>query len=82
MYKKQRNTQTELVKYLTNNPCKTEKELVTGLWNSTYRDKKHADLLRRAWFSGKIERIRVKIKDTDKRMLYRYYVTGTVKIIH
>jgi len=82
MYKKQRNTQTELVKYLTNNPCKTEKELVTELWNSTYRDKKHADLLRRAWFSGKIERIRVKIKDTDKRMLYIYYVTGTVKIIH
>ena len=80
--REQRNTQTELVNYLTNNPCKTEKELVTGLWNSTYRDKKHADLLRRAWFSGKIERIRVKIKGTDKRMLYRYYVTGTVKIIH
>ncbi len=82
MRTKQRNTQTELVNYLKSNPCKTEKELVNELWNSKNRDKKHADLLRRAWSSGKIERVRVKIKGTDQRMLYRYYVPGTVKIVH
>jgi hypothetical protein len=69
-----RNTQTELVEYLKVNPCKTEKELVNKLWNSSYRDKKHADLLRRALFSGKITRVRIKLKNIDKRMVYRYYV--------
>lgn len=78
----QRNTQTELVNYLKINPCKTELELTNGLWNSKQRDKKYADLLRRAFYKGKIERVRVKIKGIDKRMLYRYYVPGTVKIIH
>ena len=70
------NTQQELVEFLTKNPCKSEKELVHELWNSKYRDKKHADLLRRAYYSGKIKRVRVRIKSKDKRMVYRYYVPG------
>jgi len=78
---KHRNTQTELVNYLTNNPCKTELELTNGLWNDRFRDKKYADLLRRALYSGKIERVRVKLKNIDKRMVYRYYVPGTINII-
>lgn len=69
-----RNTQQELVSWLTTNPCKTEKEIVNQLWMSKVRDKKHADLLRRAYFSGKIERVRVKLHGIDTRKVYRYFV--------
>lgn len=69
-----RNTQQELVDWLTTNPCKTEKEIVNQLWMSKSRDKKHADLLRRAYFSGKIERVRVKLHGIDTRKVYRYFV--------
>ena len=69
-----RNTQQELVNWLATNPCKTEKEIVNQLWMSKVRDKKHADLLRRAYFSGKIERVRVKMHGIDTRKVYRYFV--------
>ena len=75
---KKRNTQQELVDFLIANPCKSEKELVHELWNAKFRDKKHADLLRRAYFGGKIKRVRMKIKSIDKRLVYRYYVPGIV----
>jgi hypothetical protein len=78
---KRRNTQTELVEYLTDNPCKTELELTNDHFNDKYRNKKYADLLRRAWYSNKIARVRVKLKGIDKRMVYRYYVPGTIKIV-
>jgi hypothetical protein len=61
------NSQQELVEFLTANPFKTEKQICTELWDSE-RLKKHADMIRRALFSGKISRIRVK--------------TGTVNRIH
>lgn len=69
-----RNTQQELVNWLATNPCKTEKEICQQLWMSKSRDKKHADLLRRAYFSGKIERVRVKMHGIDTRKVYRYFV--------
>jgi hypothetical protein len=78
---KKRNTQIELVNYLKENPCKTELEITQLHFNSRKRNKKYADLLRRAWFSSKIERVRVKLKGVDKRMVYRYYVPGTIKIV-
>lgn len=78
---KRRNTQTELVEYLTVNPCKTELELTNYHFNDKHRNKKYADLLRRAWYSNKIARVRVKLKGIDKRMVYRYYVPGTIKIV-
>jgi hypothetical protein len=53
------NSQQELVEFLINNPFKTEKQICNELWGSE-RLKKHADLIRRALFSGKISRARVK----------------------
>lgn len=69
-----RNTQQQLVNYLTNNPCKTELEIVNHCFGDKTRDKKHADLIRRAMSSGKITRVRVKFHNIDKRKLFRYFV--------
>ena len=71
---KYRNTQTQLIEHLTLFPCQTEKELVRGLWGSRERDKKHADLLRRALHKGKINRVRVKFENKDTRKVYYYFV--------
>ena len=76
---KNRNTQQQLVNWLTSNPCKTELEIVHKCFNSSYRDKKHADLIRRALYTGKIDRVKVKFKGVDARKLYRYFVTDTYK---
>ena len=57
---KKRKTQQELINWLQSNNCKTEKEICNELWHSA-RGKKHADLLRRAYFSGKIDRVRIKL---------------------
>lgn len=70
------NSQSELVEWLKANPCKTEGEICLELWNSA-REKKHADMIRRALFSGKIERVRVKLKGIDSRKMYRYFVPVT-----
>ena len=76
-----RNSQHEIVEYLQDNPCRTETEIQQDLWNY-YRcsqrpmesNKKYADILRRALFSGKIKRVRMKIHGIDNRMMFRYYV--------
>ena len=68
------NTQQELVDWLTNNPCKTELEIAQQCFNSKTRDKKHADLIRRALNTGKIDRVRIKFKNIDSRKLYRYFI--------
>ena len=77
-YKVQRNSQQEIVDYLKISPCKTETEIQEEVWNY-YRggresNKKYADILRRALYSGKIKRIRCKIHGVDKRKVYRYYI--------
>jgi hypothetical protein len=74
---KNRNTQQQLINWLTNNPCKTELEIVNHCFNDKHRDKKHADLIRRALYTGKIDRVRVKFKGVDSRKLFRYFVTNT-----
>ena len=71
---KLRNTQQQLVNWLTSNPCKTELEIVQQCFGDRTRDKKHADLIRRALYTGKIDRVRVKFHDRDTRKLYRYFV--------
>jgi hypothetical protein len=68
------NTQQELVEWLKNNPCKTELEICQQCFDSKTRDKKHADLIRRALDTNKIDRVRVKFHDVDNRKLYRYFV--------
>lgn len=67
-----RNTQKELVEFLKKNPMKTEKEICKELWQSS-RDKKHADLIRRALYSGKIESVKFKIPGQKGRALIHYY---------
>ena len=47
------NTQKQLVDFLALHPMKTEKEICAELWNSK-RGKKHADLIRRALFNGRL----------------------------
>jgi hypothetical protein len=69
---KQRNTQQQLVEFLINNPFTTEKDICIKCWGEE-RDKKHADLIRRALFSRKIHRIRAKAKDKN---LFHYYVAS------
>ena len=71
---KLRNTQQQLVNWLKSNPCKTELEIVQQCFGDRTRDKKHADLIRRALYTGKIDRVRVKFHDRDTRKLYRYFV--------
>lgn len=70
------NTQQDVVDIVEANPCCTEKFIHYGLGvKPGYEsDKKHFDLVRRALYSGKINRIKVKIKGVDKRKVYRYYV--------
>ena len=78
-YKVKRNSQQEIIDYLKKSPCKTETEIQENIWGyyrgeSFNANKKYADLLRRALYSGKIKRIRCKIHGVDKRKVYRYYI--------
>jgi hypothetical protein len=79
MRRVKRNSQYEIVQYLQDNPCRTESEIQQDVWNYYRRsdmesNKKYADMLRRALFSGKIRRVRMKIHGIDNRMMFRYYV--------
>ena len=79
MRRVKRNSQYEIVQYLQDNPCRTESEIQQDVWNYYRRsgmesNKKYADILRRALFSGKIRRVRMKIHGIDNRMMFRYYV--------
>ena len=66
------NTQAELVAYLQRQPMKTEKEICRELWKSV-RGKKHADLIRRALFSKKIARVKMRIPDRENGRALLYY---------
>jgi predicted transcriptional regulator len=62
-----RNTQQELVIYLLNNPNPTEREICEDLWCSD-REKKHADLIRRALRSGMIRREKSPVKQGGRHL--------------
>ena len=82
MFKKikvQRNSQQDIVDYLKTTRFMTESEIQEDVWNykrgeSSEANKKYADILRRALYSGKIKRLRMKIHGIDKRMVFRYYI--------
>ena len=62
--KVKRNSQQEIIDYLTDNNCKTEKEIQEDVWgynrsSSWESNKKYADILRRAFHSGKINRVKI-----------------------
>jgi hypothetical protein len=70
--------QPEIIAYLKENPCKTEAEIFEGVYGFVrggfYSNKKYADCLRRALYSGKVGRVKIKFKDNrDTRFLYRYF---------
>jgi hypothetical protein len=74
-----RNTQQQVIDYLLKNPCKTEKEIQLNVWGynrqkSGESNKKYADVLRRAYFKGKIDRVRVQFKNKDTRKYWYYFV--------
>lgn len=76
--KVQRNSQQEIVDYLKTTRFMSENEIQKDVWGY-YRggwesNKKYADILRRAYYSGKIKRVRMKIHGIDKRMVFRYYI--------
>ena len=77
--KVQRNSQQEIVDYLKTTRFMTESDIQEDVWGykrgeSRESNKKYADILRRAYYSGKIKRVRMKIHDIDKRMVFRYYI--------
>lgn len=78
--KNRRNSQQEIVDFLTNNNCKTESEIQEYVWGyyrpeSNESNKKYADILRRALNAGKIKRARLKFKNKgETRYYWRYYV--------
>lgn len=73
-----RNSQHEIVQYLQDNPFMSETEIQQDVWgyyrcSSSESNKKYADILRRALYSRKIARVRMKIHGIDNRMVFRYY---------
>ena len=77
--KVQRNSQQDIVDYLKTTRFMTESEIQEDVWGykrgeSSEANKKYADILRRALYSGKIKRVRMKIHGIDKRMVFRYYI--------
>jgi len=77
--KVQRNSQQEIVDYLKTTKFMSENEIQEDVWGykrgeSSEANKKYADILRRALYSGKIKRLRMKFHGIDKRMVFRYYI--------
>jgi predicted transcriptional regulator len=62
-----RNTQQELVMYLLESPGATEREICEDHWSSS-REKKHADLIRRALRSGMIRREKSPVKQGGRHL--------------
>jgi hypothetical protein len=80
---KKRNSQQEIIDYLQTVDCATETEIQQDVWgyyrNQSKRhpseaNKKYADILRRAFYSGKIDRIRCAIKGKDTRKYWYYFI--------
>jgi hypothetical protein len=78
--KRRRNNQYQIVDFLTDDNCKTERQIQEQVWgyfrNHTHEsNKKYADILRRALRSGKIKRVRIQIKSNgETRKYFRYYI--------
>ena len=77
---KNRNTQAQLINFLTKNPCQKEYDITWNLWHER-RAKKHSDMIHRALRAGRIKRVRVQLKGIDRVKVWRYFVPGTIKLI-
>jgi hypothetical protein len=74
-----RNSQQQIIDYLKTTPYATERDIQEVVWdyyrytyNKGEANKKYADILRRALYSGKLERVRMQVKGVDTRK-YWYY---------
>lgn len=89
LYKKsKRNSQQQIIDYLQTVDCATESEIQQDVWGyyrnqskrpwllggSSESNKKYADILRRALYSGKIDRMRVSFKGKDTRKYWYYFI--------
>ena len=75
--KKRRLSQQDVLDYLEQYPGSSEPEIQRGAWGyrrgySYMSNKKYAEVLRRALYSKKIKRLKVKIKDGSDKSVYRY----------
>ncbi len=69
--------QDEIVRYLSRNPFRTENQIMEDVYdfsrNDSYQsNKKYADCLRRALYSGKVARKKADVKYSKAK--YYYYV--------
>jgi hypothetical protein len=69
--------QQDILDYLRYNPGSTEGQIQVGAWgymrNTSWEaNKKYADILRRALYSGKIKRLKVRDREEYKGSIYRY----------
>jgi hypothetical protein len=75
--KKRIVNQNEIIEFIRLNPGYTESEIFEELYNfvrgGIHSNKKYADCLRRAIRTGKIWRVKGKLKNESGRLLYRYY---------
>lgn len=78
-----RNSQQEILDFLATVECATEREIQEEVWNyyrySKYSgsNKKYADMLRRALYSGKIDRMRIQFHNKDTRKYWYYFIPKT-----
>lgn len=82
MIGKKRNSQKEILEYLSTVACATESEIQINVWGyyrnrSNVANKKYADMLRRALYTGKISRIRCAFSGKDTRKYWYYYISKT-----
>lgn len=87
-YTRPRNSQSQIIDFLRTVECATESEIQQEVWRyyrnqskrpwlsggSSESNKKYADILRRALYSGKIDRIRCSFKGKDTRKYWYYFI--------
>ena len=84
--KVKRNSQQEILDFLKTVQCATEREIQEEVWGyyrnqskrrSSESNKKYADILRRALYSGKIDRMRIQFHKKDTRKYWYYFIPQT-----
>lgn len=74
-----RNSQQQIIDFLQTVECATEREIQEDVWGyyrnqSKASNKKYADLLRRALYSGKIDRMKIQFHGKDNRKYWYYFI--------
>ncbi len=86
--KKPRNSQQQIIDFLQTVECATETQIQQEVWSyyrnqskrpwlgghSSESNKKYADILRRALYSGKIDRMKIQFHGKDNRKYWYYFI--------